>query len=49
MRLIAIKPLTILAFTVGAFPVNTVLAQIEGTRSITRIMVYTQLMKNWHG
>ena len=29
MRLIAIKPLTILAFTVGAFPVNTVLAQMD--------------------
>ena len=29
MRLIAIKPLTILAFTVGAFPVNPVLAQMD--------------------
>mgnify|MGYP000038249467 FL=1 len=29
MRLIAIKPLTILAFTVGAFPVSTVLAQMD--------------------
>ena len=29
MRLIAIKPLTILAITVGAFPVNTVLAQMD--------------------
>src|SRR5690606_23038375 len=29
MRLIAIKPLTILAFTVGAFPVNTALAQMD--------------------